>query len=204
MLDIALDLDDTICDTASVIMQKAIEFHQNVLHRELKLLDINDCEDYFYFAHRLGWDRDDVCRFFEWCYPYYLKEVKAFKGVAETLRDLRTMNCKIHIITARYCSDKENVEQLTKEWLKNNNIVYDTLDIAQRSKTEMIEKYNCKVFVDDSFKNCCAIKDCLTNTFVMMMNSSYNSNLNRNDIIRVNNWQQIKNNVIKLKEVNYE
>ena len=204
MLDIALDLDDTICDTASIIMEKAIKFHQSILHRKVDLFEVSDCEDYFYFAHKLGWGKDEVCRFFEWCYPYYLKEVKVLNDVADVLKELHALNCKIHIITARYASDKEDVELLTREWLKNNNIVYDTLDIGQCNKTDMIAKYNCKVFVDDSFKNCCAIKDCFKDTLVMIMNSAYNINLRKDGIVRVNDWKEIKNSIIKFREVIYE
>lgn len=204
MLDIALDLDDTICDTASIIMEKAIIFHQEVLRREVKLQDVSECEDYFYFAHKLGWGRDEVCNFFEWCYPYYLKEVKVLDNVVEVLKELHDLNCKIHIITARYHSDKEDVEHLTKMWLQSNNIVYDTLDIAQHDKADLVTKYKCKVFVDDSFKNCCDIKDQSKDTLVMMKVSQYNNNLHREDIVKIDNWKQIKNNVINLKEVNYE
>lgn len=203
-MNIALDLDDTICDTASVIMEKAIEFHKTVLHREVNLIDVNDCEDYFYFAHSLGWENDEVRNFFSWCYPYYLKEVTVLDGVSAVLRELHDLGCKIHIVTARYLSDKEDVVALTRAWLDANKVVYDTLDIGQHTKIDAVKKYRCEVFVDDSFKNCCEIEKCCPVKLVMLMSSKYNENLKNEKIIKIDNWNQLKNNVLKLKGEIYE
>lgn len=89
-------------------MEKSIEFHKTVLHREVNLIDVNDCEDYFYFARSLGWRNDEMRNFSSWCYPYYLKEMMILDGVSSVLRELHDLGCKIHILTHRQSCDKED------------------------------------------------------------------------------------------------
>lgn len=200
MLHIAVDLDDTICDTSSKIIEESVKFHKEILKRDYNPIKIDSCDDYFYFALRLGWDAEDVTLFFKHCYPFYLKYVKPLNNVASSLNYLREKGCKIHIISARHYSDKLDVIKLTKIWLKKNDIPYDTLDIGHKEKGQIVSKYNCNVFIDDSFKNCCDIKNSTKNIKVLMFGTQFNQKLNSKNITRVLNWKEIEKLIINEKE----
>jgi len=200
MLHIAVDLDDTICDTSSKIIYESIKFHINILKRKYKPIKIDSCDDYFYFAHRLGWNNEDVTLFFKHCYPFYLMNVKPLTEVSSILKSLKKQNCVIHIISARHYNDKVDVVELTKKWLHLNNITYDTLDIGHKQKDQLVRDYNCSVFIDDSFKNCCDVKNSIKNIEVLMFETPFNKKLEMEGLKRVSSWKQIEKLLVEKKE----
>ena len=85
---------------------------------------------------------------------------------------------------------KENVEEITKQWLKDNNVEYDGLFLNAADKLQLAKDNNIELFIDDSFKNCKNIAD-NSNTKVYMMNSIVNGNLNDEKVKRVFSWPEI-------------
>ena len=188
---IAIDLDDTICNTSKVIKKFAKNFHLKVLKRKYKKNKLSNVDDYFYFALELGWNNDDVTKFFQTCYPYYLDKVKPLKNVKKILLKLHNMNNEIHIISARHYSDKQDVYAITKNWLIKNKITFDTLDIGNKEKRDMVDRYKCDLFIDDSYKNCIEIKQYL-GIDVILFCTKYNQDYQRNaDLKLLKNWNEI-------------
>ena len=40
-----------------------------------------------------------------------------------------------------------------------NQLNSETLDIGHKQEGQLVRDYNCSIFIDDSFKNCCDVKN---------------------------------------------
>ncbi len=184
------DLDDTLADTASVINKYAIKFDKEYLNRTGELKDINNSKSYYYFAEGLNWNRENIAKFFEIYYLEILREVKIKPFVKETINKLKKAKNEIYIITARRKRENEIVEKITKDWLKNNGILYDELYIAIKEKSKIVNHLKIDIFIDDSYENCIEVKR-NTNAKVYMLNTKFNIGILDNQIERIDNINKL-------------
>ncbi len=76
-------------------------------------------------------------------------------GVRESLQKIKDKGYEIHIITAR--GWHPNGMEITKQWLDENNYVYDTINIVKlgASKSDVMDTIkNARYIVDDNEDNC--------------------------------------------------
>jgi len=124
------------------------------------------------------------------------KTVKPAKGAKETINFLKKYNFEILLITARH----HNFKNLTKNWLKQYNIPYDTL-IHEENKAPLAIEKNIKLFIEDNKKN--AIKLLKNNIAVIIMDRYHNRSLKNNDkLYRAENWVDIKKYIINYFDMN--
>lgn len=184
------DLDDTLADTASVINKYAIKFDKEYLNGNGKLKDINDSKSYYYFAEGLNWNKENIARFFEIYYLEILKEIQIKPFVKETINKLKKDENEIYIITARRKREDEIVEKITKDWLKNNGILYDGLFINIKEKSKIVNQLKIDIFIDDSYENCIDVKR-NTNAKVYMLSTKYNIGILDKQVERINNIDEL-------------
>ncbi len=107
---------------------------------------------------------------------------------------LKKQGHKIILITARFPSDKFDIEELTIQWLKDNKINYDELIVNAQDKVEVARKKQIDIFVDDSIRNCEKVSEVQIETFIM--DTIINVNYNNDKIKRIYSWphfyQEIK------------
>ena len=120
----------------------------------------------------------------------------------EVINKLKQENNEIYIITARYNNDKwfseklkQDVEGVTKRWLKDNGIYYDMLLFGVKNKGEICEKNQIDIMIEDDPKN---LRDLNGKTKVMVFDYPYNRNKEFDKLTRVYSWYDIYN---KIKEV---
>ena len=94
--------------------------------------------------------------------------------------------------------EKDNVEEITEQWLVDNKVEYDGLFLNASDKLQIAKENNIDIFIDDSFKNCKGIVD-NTDIKVYMMNSRANENINDNKIERVYSWPELYNLINNIK-----
>ena len=186
------DLDDTLADTASVINKYAIKFDRKYLKGNGELKDINDSKSYYYFADGLNWNRENITKFFEIYYLEILKKIQIKPLVKETINQLKKEENEVYIITSRRKRDGEIVEKITKDWLKNNEILYDDLFINIKEKSKIVNQLKIDIFIDDSYENCIDVKT-NTDAKVYMLNTKYNTGILDNQLERINNIDEIIN-----------
>lgn len=174
---LCIDLDDTIALTGRTIVKYATDFNKKILKRKTKTTKITDCEDYYYFAKMLNWERNDLVDFFSCCYPDYLNKVRLKKNCKKYLLLLRKKGFKIYIITSRRETKNNYVEKITREWLEKYDIVYDKLYVNIIDKAKLLKNIKPDYYIDDSNKNCDLVYQQLPNTKVFLMNTKYNNSL---------------------------
>ena len=137
-MKIGIDLDDTICRTTEIVHNRLEEYSKIV---NLNPLDIMNDE---YLKQEF---------FNKYLYDIYTN-VEIKREVAKVLKRLRNKNNKIIIITARgygYSEKIDKIMEITKEWLRKNNIEVDDIILSSygEEKAKICKKNNIDLMIDD-------------------------------------------------------
>lgn len=189
-MNIGIDIDDTISETFETLLPYSQKYTVEDLKRESKINISADLSNHFYIVYMNGWNEQEAIIFWEKRYAEILRNLNIKKFAAEVINKLRNQGHKIYLITARWDMKKDNVEEITKKWLKDNNVEYDGLFLNASDKLTLAKENNIDIFIDDSFNNCKKIAD-NTNAKVYLMTSRVNGNLSDEKIRRVFSWPEI-------------
>jgi len=187
---LCIDLDDTISDTASVIIEYAHKYDIQHFGGSGNIVVSNNNYDYYYFARMLNWNRQQLISFFNDCYLSYLKEIKPKPEAKEILKKIKELDILIYIVTARRERENKVVQEITRNWFDNNQLIYDELIVDAKDKGEIIKKIGAKFFLDDSFNNCVSVMKKSLSTKTYLMNTNFNSNIDSGRIERVQNLSE--------------
>lgn len=189
-MNIGIDIDDTISETFEALLPYSQKYTIEDLKRESQVQLDSNCSNHFYIVYMNGWNEREAIKFWEKYYADILRNLNIKKFAAETINRLRKQGHKIYLITARWDMKKDNVEEITKQWLKDNNVEYDGLFLNASDKLVLAKENNIDIFIDDSFKNCKLIAD-NTDAKVYIMTSRVNGSFNDEKIKRVFSWPEI-------------
>ena len=185
-MNIGIDIDDTISDTYESMFNYAQKYTIEDLKRSGKINKNEKLYTHMYCTSLHNWTDEEDREFFNKYYEAILNEVKPKKYSVEVINKLKEEKNNIYIITARFNSDKFNVEETTKKWLEKYNIKYDKLFLNIENKAEIAKENNLDIFIDDSFKNCKEILDCGIKTYIL--DTRINENLEYDKLERVYSW----------------
>ena len=189
-MNIGIDIDDTISETFETLLPYAQKYTIEDLKKESKVTIDSNIANHFYIVYMNGWNEKEATDFWSKYYGEILREVNIKKFAKEVINKLKEEGHKIYLITARWDMPNDNVKQITKKWLEENQVEYDELIINASDKLKLAKENKIDIFIDDSFKNCKAIAD-NTNAKVYMMTSRVNGSLEDKKIKRVFSWPEI-------------
>jgi uncharacterized HAD superfamily protein len=91
---------------------------------------------------------------------------------------------KLVFVTHRYERVTYDIGRVTRDWLRKHGIGNPVVYFTQNHKSELIEKLNVKLFVDDRHENC---RDVAENTqaLVLMPHRSYNQSFSHPRVLRI-------------------
>ena len=189
---IGIDIDDTISDTYEVVVAYAQKYTINELNKEEKLNDII-AQHHSYVAKMHNWNYDEEVNFWQKYYGEIIKNVKPFTFSVETINKLRDEGNKIVIVTARWPEPNWDVNELSRKWLKENNINYDDIVFNAQDKGKVAVEKKLDLLIDDSFQNCKSVADKGIKSFIIQ--TRINKGLEDKRITRVYSWPDIYNRI---------
>ena len=195
-MNIGIDIDDTISETFEALLPYSQKYTIEDLKRRSNINLLGDLSDHFYIVHVNGWNEQEALVFWEKYYSEILRELNIKKFASEMIKRLKEQGHKIYLITARWDMRADNVEEITKNWLKQNNVEYDELILNASDKLSIAKEKNIDVFIDDSFDNCKSIAYG-TNAKVYLMNTKMNEKLSDDKVKRVYSWPEVYNLISK-------
>lgn len=122
---------------------------------------------------------------------YLLKIINTARikeGAKEYIKKLKEEGYIIHIITARSIECFKDPYIISKEFLNNNGIEYDFLQVSCKEKDKYCIKNNIKILVDDEPSNIIAASKHIK---VIIPNEIHNQGIDNKNTIRVNSWEEI-------------
>ena len=188
---LCIDLDDTLSLTADTILKYAVNFDKIKLNRSGQLKKIENCEDYYYFARMLGWNREQLISFFDTCYIDYLQKIEVKPDASTIIKKIKNLGVKVYIVTSRREHENNKIMEITQKWLKQNEIPYDKVFVNVISKGELMQQINPTYFVDDSYKNCFDVSQVCGNTKVFLIETDFNKSIQVKNILKVKNLKEL-------------
>ena len=106
---------------------------------------------------------------------------------AQSIMKYLTDNYNVHLITARPKKWKDT----TIQWLSENDIKYDTLDvIGSHNKVQTAKDRNVELFIEDNLINALYLNENL-NIPILLIDTEYNQSYLPKGITRVKDWNEI-------------
>ena len=181
---IGIDIDDVITDTSSLV----IEY-------------INKYDD----SGKLHECIEDVMRgdnptpliksFYQKHSGNIFKNVKLKDAADKTIHLWLEKGYEIFLITTRGENNFKNSEQITLDYLKENNIKYTKILFNCYDKANACIENHIDVMIDDSVKYCEEVKNKRIPS--ILFTSKVNKSISTN-ITRVNNWEELKLKISKM------
>ena len=187
-MNIGIDIYDTIANTYDVLLNYAQNYTINDMGKEIKDANRNSithmyCKDFH------DWNKKEETEFLDKYYERMVLKVQPKMYAVENIRKLKESGEQIYLITARFLSDKFDVEKLTKDWLEKYNIPYDKLILNSQNKVIVAKENDIDIFVDDSIKNCTEMANVGIKTY--MMDTIINKDFESENIERVYSWPHL-------------
>ena len=195
-MNIGIDIDGVLTDIEKFMIDYGTKFClEENLDLNIKQIDYSELVTF-------NWTQEQADRFWERYFSGYVINEPHRKFAPEVINKLREQGNKICIITARdeYGLSKEyygKMQQLTKEWLINQNISYDKLIFARdEEKISQCLENNIDIMIEDSPRN---INDISRKVKVIKYECKYNENVEGPNIITAYSWWHIYDLISKLK-----
>lgn len=177
-LNICIDIDGTITDPYYFLEPLNKYFSKNITKEQVTQYSLPKV---------FGISEEEFWEFYEKNKYEVHSSQKLRKHVKTYLDKLKDDN-NLYFITAR---DK-SVEVVTLAYLKSHNLPYNEIYLlGSHYKVEKARELNCSVFIEDSYENAEALA--LNGFKVILLDTYYNRKPLRDNIIRVENWQEVYN-----------
>ena len=184
MSKIAIDIDNTICNTSEFFGSFALEYDRNVLHKN-SVINLNKV-----VPRSDEWTEEELSYFVE---NYFNKEsinIPIKEDAVTYINKLKELGYEIVFITNRGIKDDDHTDLIVSDYLDKNNIPYD--DIITKSNDKYVYLEDCDYFIDDAIHNCEEAAD-KTNCKVIMIETNKTKDYSNNNIFKANNWKEIYN-----------
>ncbi len=203
-MNIGIDIDGVLANYHKFALEEGEKYCKEVGRGKLVDKDAYDTKDMF------GWDEDTDFNFWSKIVFDYATNSKVLKGAAENIQKIIESGNKVFIITARWLANPKldekvkNAENLrikmretVKKWLKKNNISYDMIIFSEEDKSREIIENNIDIMIEDSPNN---LKQLSKLTNMICVNWPYNENINKENIYRCYNWDEIYKKIKELEK----
>lgn len=187
-MNIGIDIDGVLTDLEKAI----IDFGTKMSVEEKWPIKINVSK--YWEVEALEWTQEQADKFWNKYLVEYVVESKPRMFSEEIIEMLKKEENNIYIITARneYGMPPEyygKMQELTREWLKNQDIKYDKLIFARDSeKLHQCIENNVEIMIEDSPNN---IEDISKKIKVIKFDCQYNKQVNGENIITAYSWYHI-------------
>lgn len=187
---IGIDIDGVLTNIEQYILDNATRFLvQNNI-------DYKVGQSNYDFYKSLGINKEVELDFWSDNLFNYAKYEKARPYASEIIKKLKEEGNEIYIITARWLtnkntSDGEKMRNIVRNWLKENDIVYDKLIFSMadnENKMDEILEHNIDLMIEDNPNN---INDLSKVIPVICYNTGYNGKCDGNNIYRCYSWYDI-------------
>lgn len=199
-MKIGIDIDDTTFLTVKSMLKYADKFEEETSGKPINKDNFGLIKNRYYLEALYGWDRQTKLKFFNTYYKNVLEECTMLPNANKVIQKLRENGHTIHFITARLMNIKDcDTEKITRESLKSFNIPYDSLSLHISDKLTFCIEHRIDLLIEDSYETCKQLAD--NGIKSILMTTKMNENIDSNGITRVNNWEQIYEEIEKYKNI---
>jgi len=191
---IGIDIDDTTFLTVKSMLKYADIFEEEISGDHINRDSLGLIKNRYYLKVLYGWDEKTKFDFFNKYYKKVLEECIMLPNANTIIQKLKEDGDTIHFITARLMNIKDcDTEQITRNSLDKFNIPYNTLNLHVSNKLTFCKEHEIDLCIEDSYETCKELTD--NGIKAILMTTKMNSDIDAGEIVRVNNWDEIYNEV---------
>lgn len=195
---IGIDIDGVLNSQYNFCIDYGTKFCNELGKYRLENINAMDTTDMFL------WEEDIAHKFWNTYREDLVVKSPTKKYASEVINKLKNEGNLIYIITARKNNDewfpdflKEDVEEITKKWLKENKIYYDEIAFDVKDKEKYCKNNNIDIMIEDDPNN---LRKLISNTNVIIFDYPYNRNVEFIDLTRAYSWYDIYYKINYIKE----
>lgn len=187
---IGIDIDNVISNFNDEMLKEYIKHDKELRNAGI----INENAEYFRDG-MFDWSKKEEDEFYYNNVERIAKRLRTIAEAPETIKKLKEEGNEIIIISSRDNGEYTNPTEMTENWLKENNIIYDKLILTNKDeKGKACQENNIDIMIDDSINNCEQISSMGIKVFIM--DTRYNQNANQFE--RVRDWKDIYEKIQKM------
>lgn len=191
-MKIGIDIDNTITTTLPILKEYCKKYNEKVVRRNLKMN-----EEGFSTSNLYDWTMEEEMDFCDKYLEEIVKKAKIKENASKIIKKLKEEQNYIYIITARRKPHFKNPYELTKNFLDKNSIEYNKLIVECEDKYTFCKENNIDIMIDDEPQNINSISKMLP---VIVLEGMQNKDCNGKNIIKVNNWIEVYENIKNIKK----
>ena len=186
-MKIAIDIDNTICNTSEFFGELALQYDHNVLHKN-SIIDFNKV-----VPRSEEWTEDELKYYIDNIFNKESINIPIKKDADIYINKLKENRFEIIFITNRGRKEDDHTDLIVLDYLDKNNIPYDKIITKSNDKYKYLD--DCDYFIDDAKHNC---EQALENTSckVIMMATNKTKDYYNDKIYKANNWEEIYDYII--------
>jgi len=187
---IGIDVDNTITNTLPILKEYCKKYNDEVVKRNLKMNQKGYNTKTLY-----AWTKEENLIF---CNKYFHKifmKVDVKENAKEIIEKIKNEGNEIYIITARSQPRFKDPYNLTKDFLDNNNIVYDKIIVNCEDKYTYCKENGIEIMIDDEPQNINTISEIIP---VIVLKDIQNEDCYGENIIKVDTWNEVYEEYKKL------
>lgn len=198
-MKIGIDIDDTTFLTVKSMLKYADKFEEEISGVPTNRDSLGLIKNRYYLKALYGWDEKTKFDFFDKYYKNVLEECTMLPDANKTIRKLKDEGDTIHFVTARLMNIKNcDTEKITKKSLNDFGIPYDSLNLHVSDKLKFFKENKIDLCIEDSYETCRELTD--NGIKSILMTTKMNADIDDKEIVRVNNWNEIYDEVEKYKK----
>lgn len=177
-LNICIDIDGTITDAYYYLELSNKYFKKNIAPEQVTQYSLDK-------IYEVGEEEFDD---FYKQYKFELHKNQQIRPDAKKILDKLAEENNLYFVSAR----DRSMKLLTIDYLQENRIPYDALYLlGSHYKLEKAKELNCDFFIEDSYDNALYLAE---NGFkVILLDTYYNRSPLKENMIRVQNWEEVYN-----------
>ena len=192
MSKIAIDIDNTICNTTEFYGKMAIEYDREVLQKN------NDIDFSKVMPRSEDWSQEELLYFVE---NYFNKEalnIPIKEDAVTYINKLKELGYEIVFITNRGIREDDHTDLIVPDYLRKHNIPYDKIITKSNDKYMYLDDVD--YFIDDAIRNC---EEALekSKTKVIMFETDKTKDYENNKIFKTSSLEEIFNYITKYTEL---
>ena len=197
-MKIGIDIDDTTFLTVKSMLKYADIFEEELSGIPTSRDNFGLIINRYYLKALYGWDDETKRTFFNKYYKNVLEECTMLPNANAIIKKLKDEGNEIYFVTARLMNiDGCDTEGITRKSLNKFDIPYDYLYLCISDKVKFFKDNGINICIEDSYETC---KQMIDNGIkAILMTTKMNAQIEDEDIIRVNNWNDIYTEIKKME-----
>lgn len=198
-MKIGIDIDDTTFLTVKSMLKYADKFEEEISGIPTNRDSFGLIKNRYYLKALYGWDDKTKFDFFDKYYKNVLEECTMLPNADKIIKKLKEEGDIIYFVTARLMNIKNcDTEEITKKSLQDFDIPYDSLNLHISDKLKFFKENQIDLCIEDSYETCRELTD--NGIKSILMTTKMNADIDDTEITRVNNWNEIYEEIRKYKE----